>query len=225
MIREYRGPIIFAAIAGLFITCLGAYALKNCRSGQSLALHPAETLAPKHPVQPPAPLVIPAARHLAPNQPLQMPDLLLIPALRPSPAPLPAPVRIETLPNSATSTTHHKAEGESNANLTVYVTRTGEKYHRLGCRYLSQSSIPMSLGDALGRYTPCSVCGPPLFTGDPTTALRSDHLQPPAGKPYVAENGSRYGEMSKETGKPKTTYVRGYTRKDGTYVRSHYRSK
>jgi len=44
----------------------------------------------------------------------------------------------------------------------VYVTETGECYHRGGCRYLSHSKIPISLKDAkaLG-YRPCSVCDPP----------------------------------------------------------------
>jgi hypothetical protein len=41
----------------------------------------------------------------------------------------------------------------------------------------------------------------------------------------IAENGSYYGQISENTGRPKTTYVGGYFRKDGTYVRSHYRSK
>lgn len=40
----------------------------------------------------------------------------------------------------------------------------------------------------------------------------------------VAENGSYYGEISPATGRPKTVHVRGYYRKDGTYVRGHYRS-
>lgn len=40
----------------------------------------------------------------------------------------------------------------------------------------------------------------------------------------VAENGSYYGEMSPNTGRPKTVHVDGYYRKDGTYVRGHYRS-
>lgn len=43
--------------------------------------------------------------------------------------------------------------------------------------------------------------------------------------PGVAENGSYYGQISDATGKPKTTHVNGYYRKDGTYVRGHYRSK
>lgn len=42
--------------------------------------------------------------------------------------------------------------------------------------------------------------------------------------PDIAENGSYYGEISKLTGRPKYTFVRGYFRKDGVYVRSHYRS-
>ncbi len=44
--------------------------------------------------------------------------------------------------------------------VTVYVTRTGAKYHREGCRYL-KSKIPMSLKEAKQRYTPCKVCKPP----------------------------------------------------------------
>ncbi len=40
----------------------------------------------------------------------------------------------------------------------------------------------------------------------------------------VAENSSYYGEISDATKRPKTVYVNGYNRKDGTYVRSHYRS-
>jgi micrococcal nuclease len=48
----------------------------------------------------------------------------------------------------------------------VYVTKTGHKYHVEGCRYL-KSSIPMELSAAAAHYAPCSVCGPPLFSGRP----------------------------------------------------------
>jgi hypothetical protein len=45
---------------------------------------------------------------------------------------------------------------------TVYITRTGKKYHRDGCRYLASSKIPVSLKDAKARgYTACKVCHPP----------------------------------------------------------------
>lgn len=42
--------------------------------------------------------------------------------------------------------------------------------------------------------------------------------------PACAENGSCYGDISSINGMPKTTHVNGYYRRDGTYVRGHYRS-
>jgi micrococcal nuclease len=45
-------------------------------------------------------------------------------------------------------------------NVTVYVTRTGKKYHRGSCRYLRASKIPISLNEAKERYEPCPVCRP-----------------------------------------------------------------
>jgi hypothetical protein len=49
---------------------------------------------------------------------------------------------------------------DSSGNVTVYVTATGTKYHLAGCRYLSDSKIPLSLSEAKAQgYTPC--CTPP----------------------------------------------------------------
>ena len=43
----------------------------------------------------------------------------------------------------------------------VFVTSSGEKYHRDGCRYLNSSRFPVSLSEARGRgYEPCGVCNP-----------------------------------------------------------------
>ena len=50
---------------------------------------------------------------------------------------------------------------EDEQGVTVYITKTGAKYHRLGCRYLSKSCIPIKLKDAQLGYSPCSVCRPP----------------------------------------------------------------
>jgi hypothetical protein len=52
----------------------------------------------------------------------------------------------------------------STESHTVYATRTGTKYHRDGCRSLSQSRIPMALKDAAARYGPCSICRPPILS-------------------------------------------------------------
>lgn len=40
-----------------------------------------------------------------------------------------------------------------------YITKTGSKYHRGGCRYLSKSAFEITEEDAVARgYGPCSVC-------------------------------------------------------------------
>lgn len=45
----------------------------------------------------------------------------------------------------------------------VFVTNYGEKYHRAGCHYLSQSCNSIALINAINRgYTACSYCHPPL---------------------------------------------------------------
>jgi micrococcal nuclease len=44
---------------------------------------------------------------------------------------------------------------------TVYVTRTGNRYHAADCRFLARSQIPMPLEQAATRYGACAVCRPP----------------------------------------------------------------
>ena len=57
--------------------------------------------------------------------------------------------------------TPQESSQEEPQEITVYVTKTGEKYHRSGCRYLKKSKIAISLEDAKRSYEPCSVCKPP----------------------------------------------------------------
>jgi len=46
----------------------------------------------------------------------------------------------------------------------VYITRTGAKYHRDGCRSLAKSRIPIKLREAVDRgYGPCKICKPPVL--------------------------------------------------------------
>jgi hypothetical protein len=47
------------------------------------------------------------------------------------------------------------------AATTVYVSKTGRKFHRKNCRYVRGGARPMPRGDALkSGYSPCSVCNP-----------------------------------------------------------------
>lgn len=51
-------------------------------------------------------------------------------------------------------------ESPSGGSRTVYITSTGSKYHKVWCRYLKSSSIPISEEDAIANgYTACKVCG------------------------------------------------------------------
>jgi hypothetical protein len=48
-------------------------------------------------------------------------------------------------------------------SVTVYITKTGEKYHTSTCRYLSKSKISIELQDAIDQgFEPCKVCKPPV---------------------------------------------------------------
>lgn len=63
-------------------------------------------------------------------------------------------VRVETekVVNAASTRT---------TDTTVYITKSGAKYHRTGCRYLSKSKIPIPLSRAKSAYDPCTKCHPP----------------------------------------------------------------
>jgi hypothetical protein len=60
--------------------------------------------------------------------------------------------------------------------------------------------------------------------GSSRSSHRASHSRSVSTRSPVAENGSKYGDKSTKTGRPKTVFVKGYYRKNGTYVRSYYRS-
>lgn len=52
-------------------------------------------------------------------------------------------------------------ERQNTNDYVVYITRTGAKYHRAGCRYLSKSCIETTKNSAVSRgYGACKVCNP-----------------------------------------------------------------
>jgi hypothetical protein len=60
----------------------------------------------------------------------------------------------------AAATPREPASTAQKQDCTVYVTRTGHRYHREGCRYLSHGAVAMTREEALKRgLTPCHVCG------------------------------------------------------------------
>ncbi len=64
-----------------------------------------------------------------------------------------------TSTDSALNSYSYEEEATDKQSITVYITKTGSKYHKDGCQYLSQSKIPITLQDAIDQgYTPCSKC-------------------------------------------------------------------
>ena len=72
-----------------------------------------------------------------------------------------ARVSLPASPAQSTVAQIESATITATQSTTVYIRRTGSKYHRNGCRYLSKSKIPITLKDAKQHYGPCSVCNPP----------------------------------------------------------------
>jgi endonuclease YncB( thermonuclease family) len=122
-----------------------------------------------------------------------------------------APVVVESEPNSPDT---------SLAGEIVYVTKSGSHYHVAGCPLLNGDGIPMALSEAIKHHTRCSKCHPPRFTPDPIddSPFRDPDAEtvPPVHQPTVT------------TPKPSSSgpiWVRGYYRRDGTYVRPHTRRR
>jgi hypothetical protein len=93
-----------------------------------------------------------------------------------------------------------------------------------------EAFLKRNLSNCLGGYE--ALCKRDALTPNQRTKVKSKAspstsiVDPGAGYlPDCAENGSCYGDVSENNGQAKTIHVNGYFRKDGTYVRGHYRSK
>lgn len=66
-----------------------------------------------------------------------------------------------TTPTTTNNNPSKTVDTSNNKSQTVYVTKTGKKYHQDGCASLSKSKIAINKDDAEKEgYTPCSKCNP-----------------------------------------------------------------
>jgi len=49
---------------------------------------------------------------------------------------------------------------DEKADVKVFVTRSGTKFHVAGCKFVDKDSTAISLADTKGKYEPCAVCKP-----------------------------------------------------------------
>lgn len=132
----------------------------------------------RHPPAP-VPLVLPA--------PVAAVDAVPTDAAVPTPRPIAAPLEAEE------------------AGEIVYVTKTGQKYHRAGCRHL-KSSIPMALGEAEQKYSPCSVCNPPASNAKRAIASASP-TTPATPEPAKVDRNPRDESVTGHTATGIPTYT------------------
>jgi micrococcal nuclease len=89
-----------------------------------------------------------------------------------------------------------------NADVTVYVTKSGAKYHTASCRYAKTAS-PMSLKDAVARgLTPCAICKPPTLKENTSSELEPSPTSSPtaATKTSVSSSSSSSSDRTIYTG-------------------------
>ena len=61
--------------------------------------------------------------------------------------------------SSITTPTSSSTTVQNQNSAIVYVTNTGNKYHKSSCSYLKKSKIQTTLSEAQNQgYTPCSKC-------------------------------------------------------------------
>ncbi len=80
---------------------------------------------------------------------------------------------------------------------TVYVTKTGAKYHRASCSSLRFSKIAMSLPEAAAKYQPCKICHPPVPSASSAVAS-SVAESPKTQSPSRAAESARCQAITKK---------------------------
>lgn len=63
-------------------------------------------------------------------------------------------------PSTGGNTTDSPLDAATPGEATVYITETGTKYHREGCRFLRASKQALPRAEAKKAYAPCVVCKP-----------------------------------------------------------------
>jgi micrococcal nuclease len=95
---------------------------------------------------------------------------------------------------------------DTGEDVTVYVTRTGAKYHRAGCRYLARSMIPIALSEAALSYGRCSVCQPPTLSSPPAGSPSRSYQRSQPSSSGRCQAITKKGTQCKRNARPGSTY-------------------
>lgn len=90
-----------------------------------------------------------------------LPEAVNEPSAEPTPEPPQEAVVEPVTPSQPVEETPvYTPPATNDQGYTVYITNTGSKYHRAGCRHLKDSQIAIDINDAIAQgYTACKNCG------------------------------------------------------------------
>ena len=76
---------------------------------------------------------------------------------------------------------------------TVYITKTGAKYHTSTCSYLKSGGVPKELSEIKNTYSPCSRCYSKGQSTKKTSSSETPTSTTPTGKTiYTGPRGGQY---------------------------------
>jgi len=144
--RKSSHLVLFISIVLMLVLLVG------CAS-DVVAADPGQTSGATLPVVNSVPENTPTVSISVLYSPSPSPTLLLL--ITPTPAPEPTPTIRKSTPEQ-----DQKAKTDPGDEI-VYITNTGECYHRGSCRYLHSSKIETTKSQAIADgYRPCKVCKP-----------------------------------------------------------------
>ncbi len=110
---------------------------------------------------------------------------------------------------------HRVEDTIANRMLKVYIVHGKDHYHRAGCSSLEARRVEVMLATTAPYYQPCPVCRPPVLGEGNNNVATDDPSSSPTGTTVSPSPSALTGGE---------VHVKGYYRKDGTYVRPHTRS-
>ena len=123
-----------------------------------------------------------------------------------------------------TSLTSNQVTEQAIGADTVYITKAGSKYHRLGCTSLRMSKIEKSLLEAVNAgYLPCRICNPPIIIGTKSSLVSSESKSAAANTSFSSStSSSSYRNSSSGGGQCQATTKKGSRCKRKAKAGSNY---
>jgi micrococcal nuclease len=122
-----------------------------------------------------------------------------------------------------TSLVSSLANEQTSESSTVFITKTGAKYHKDGCSSLRKSKIPKTLSEAINAgYSPCSLCNPPTTSSSRSSLVSSEIDSQSGSKASSSSSSTSYRSSSSGSGQCQAITKKGTRCKRKAKAGSNY---